>query len=110
MPSDSQMSLPLCSDETQTTPKRGLWYDKDRGQWRVRLYKNGRAYFPRPSAYFDTYDEALAAYTALKNEVRKIQRTAKTTDVADDLFSIWRQCVGASAVQRITLIIEPENI
>lgn len=106
------MNLPLSNDETKTTRcvTRGLWYDAGRGQWRVRLYRAGKAYFPAPSAYFNSYDEALAARMALAAELSTLPRTRKPTDTTDSLLSLWRQCVGAAATQRVSLTISAENI
>lgn len=94
--------------KTTTKPPRGLWFDEGKQRWRVRLYRNGRAYLPRPDAFFEKYDEALAAHTALKAEIKAIPRTR--TAVETDLMSLWRQVTLAQNRVRITLHISPENI
>lgn len=41
---------------------RGVWYDAPNRRWRVRRYKNRKAYLV---GYFDTLEQAVAAHAEL---------------------------------------------
>lgn len=41
---------------------KGIWYDAPNRRYRVRKYKNRRAYL---AGYYDTFDEALSALSSL---------------------------------------------
>lgn len=96
---------------TQTIKRaRGLWFDEPRKKWRVRLYRNGKAFSPEPQAYFDTEEEAIAAYEALKNKLNEIPKRRRAVNTDVDLASLWKQCVGAAGHYRIRLNISAENV
>lgn len=49
---------------------RGIWYEADRDRYRVRRYRNGRAYLH----YCPTEEEALATLAAVNEELSKIKK------------------------------------
>ena len=57
-----------------TTLPKGIWYEKSRNRYRVKLYKNAT---PHLAGYFRTPAEALQAYHKLKNKLNKIPKTRK---------------------------------
>lgn len=93
-----------------TTRTRGLWFDKTKNKWRVRLYRNGKTYVPEGCAYFDTESEAREAYEALVRAVAAIPRQRRAPNQEVDLMSLWRQCTGAAAHLRIRITISAENV
>jgi hypothetical protein len=57
---------------------RGVWFEEDRSRYRIRRYRNGRAYV----RYRDTPDAALKAYDELSRElaaIPKLPRGARRT-------------------------------
>jgi len=93
-----------------TKRARGLWFDATKQKWRVRLYRNGKAYMPEPCAYFETEPEARAAYEALKAAVTAIPRKRRSPNDETDLMALWRQCTGAAAHVRVQLTISAERV
>lgn len=93
-----------------SSPKlpRGIWFDVDKQKYRVRVYRDGRAYTPKPSAFFDTVDEAEVALAQLKAIVSRIPRSRVGEDI--DLTSLWKRCVGSAAFQRIDLTIDADSV
>jgi hypothetical protein len=47
---------------------RGIWHDVEKNRYRVRLYRNGKAYL----RYRKTLSEALDAYDELKKKLANI--------------------------------------
>lgn len=87
---------------------RGVWFDEAKQKWRVRLYKNGKSFTPRPTAFFDDLATALIARKELKAALAAMPR-AKPAETPD-LYALWQQCIGISSHHRVTLLIQPENI
>lgn len=93
---------------TTSKRQRGLWFDDKKQRWRVRLYKNGRAYLPKPKAYFATQEEAEVAYRELKRTLATLCNDRE--DVSTDLNYLWRQVTMSRRHQRITLHVTAENL
>ena len=58
---------------------RGLYYDKERKKWRLRLYKNGA---PWHLSYHVSKEDAIDTYLALKKPDPKTQNPTALLDLA----------------------------
>jgi hypothetical protein len=102
------MTASMTHDAPPVKRTRGLWFDEKKQRWRVRLYKNGKAYLPKPKAYFETREEAETAFRELKRVLATMNNTREAHST--DLQYLWRQMTAAQRHQRIELKIAPENI
>ena len=50
---------------------RGVWYEADRDRWRVRRYRNNKAYL---AGYFATKHEAVLALASLDAKLERIPK------------------------------------
>lgn len=75
---------------------RGIWYEKNRNRYRVKLYRNNISYF---GGYYKTPDAAIQAYEELKKflstipKLRRGERQEKEVfgDSMKDLISSSKQ-------------------
>ena len=50
---------------------RGVWYEADRDRWRVRRYRNNKAYL---AGYYATKHEAVLALAVLDAKLKRIPK------------------------------------
>lgn len=57
---------------------RGIWYERSRKRYRVRLYRNHTTHH---AGYFDTEEEAQVALDQLKDKLAKIPKRKRNAKV-----------------------------
>jgi adenylate cyclase class IV len=60
----------MMNDQAEMKLPRGIWYERDRERFRIRKYRNGRAFVQ----YRDTLGEALQALKEIESKVQSIPK------------------------------------
>lgn len=58
---------------SSVTLPRGIWFEADRNRYRIRRYRNGRAFV----RYRDTLEAALTAYEELSQQLDDIPKLSR---------------------------------
>ena len=67
-------------------PPRGVWYEASNQRWRVRRYRNRKAFLV---GYFDTLAEALSAHSQLDTQLQTIPQR-KRADRTEEAIPVAR--------------------
>jgi len=71
------------SDPVTDLP-RGIFYEKKKRRYRVRLYRNNCVHF---GGYYRSYAEAEAAWEKLKRKLRRIPKLARNAKPEHKIFA-----------------------
>lgn len=79
---------------------KGIWYEKSRNRYRVRLYRNQTPYL---GGYYKTIPEALHALAQLKQDLEEIAPTPRRKKHQKKAFGCSMHDLINSALQEIDL-------